>query len=243
MPLVILLHGYGSSGAGHDSYFGLSAITKKRGVMLAVPDGTRDRKGKLFWNASDACCDFDADKQNVDDVAYLDAIVDDVARRAPLDARRVYVIGHSNGAFMAHRYACDRSARVAAIVALAGVPGNDPASCAGKGVSVLQVHGDADRVIAFEGGKSFGNGAPYPSAERAVAEWAQRDGCATFRKNGESSIDLDLAVPGAETTREAYECPKNASVELWRMHGSSHVPQLDARFANAALDFLLAHEK
>jgi polyhydroxybutyrate depolymerase len=242
MPLVILLHGYGSSGAGHDSYFGLSAITKKRGVMLAIPDGTRDRKGKLFWNATDACCDFDDDKKGIDDVAYLDAIIDDVAAREPLDRKRVYLIGHSNGAFMAHRYACDRSARVAAIVALAGVPYDDPEKCAGKGVSVLQVHGDADAVIAFDGGRSFGNGAPYPSAESAVAAWAKRDGCGATR-HAEGSIDLDVGIAGAETTRESYACPAGLDVSLWRMHGGGHVPRFDARFANAALDFLLRHEK
>lgn len=210
--------------------------------MLAIPNGTRDHTGKLFWNATDACCDFDDDKKSVDDVAYLDAIVDDVARRAALDASRVYVIGHSNGAFMAHRYACDRSARVAAIVALAGVPPNDATACAGKNVSVLQVHGDADTIIAFEGGRSFGNGAPYPSAEVAVASWAKRDACGATR-HSEGAIDLDLGLAGAETTRESYDCPDGLAVSLWRMRGGGHVPRFDARFANAAVDFLLKHHK
>jgi polyhydroxybutyrate depolymerase len=241
MPLVILIHGYGSSGKGHDGYFGLSRVTKARGLLLAVPDGTRDHTGKLFWNASEACCNFDDVK--VDDVAYLDAIIRDVASKQPVDARRIFIIGHSNGAFMAHRYACERSDRVAAIVALAGVPWADDARCVGKGVSVLQVHGDADRVIDYAGGKSFGNGKPYPSAEDAVAMWASRNACGRERRTVAPAIDFDHAVPGAETGREVYDCPRGLGVELWRMRGSGHVPQLDARFANAAVDFLLAHPK
>jgi polyhydroxybutyrate depolymerase len=240
MPLVILIHGYGSSGEGHESYFGgLARITKARGIILAIPNGTYDHKRMLFWNASEACCDFD--KLPVDDVAYLDAIVEDVAKKAPLDRSRVYALGHSNGAFMAHRWACERPSEVAAIVALAGVPWSDPARCTGHDVSVLQVHGDADKVIDFAGGKSFGNGEPYPSADSAVAAWAARDGCGQSRRSAGPPLDFDGAVPGAETTREAYDCPKGLAVELWRMHGSSHVPRFDTRFANAALDFLLAH--
>lgn len=240
MPLVVLLHGYGSSGDGHESYFNLAKLAKAHGVMLAIPNGTRDHKGLLYWNASEACCDFD--KAPVDDVAYIDAILDDVAKKKPLDATRVYIVGHSNGAFMAHRYACERSTRVAAIVALAGVPWADPARCEGHGVSVLQVHGDADAVIAYAGGKSFGNQEPYPSAESAVEMWAARDGCSARHSAG-PAVDFDLGVPGPETTREAYTCPAGVDVALWRMHGSSHVPRLDARFVNAALDWLLAHKR
>ncbi len=242
IPLVILLHGYGSTGAGHEIYFGLSRLTKARGAALAIPDGTRDHTGKEFWNASDACCDFDADKSSVDDVAYLDALIDDASKRAHIDPARVTIIGHSNGAFMAHRYACERPSRVAAIVALAGVPAAG-AKCEARGVSVLQVHGDADRVIDFAGGSSFGNGKPYPSAESAVAMWAQRDGCGASRKPAGPALDLDHASAGAETTRESYECPHGVDVALWRMHGSGHVPSFDAKFSEAALDFLLTHHK
>jgi polyhydroxybutyrate depolymerase len=243
LPLVILLHGYGSSGANHDAYLGLSKATNARGVLLAIPDGTRDHTGKLFWNATEACCDFDGAR--VDDVAYLDAIVDDVSLKQRVDPTRVYIIGHSNGAFMAHRYACERSDRVAAIVALAGVPWVDTSKCKGHGVSVLQVHGDADRIIEYDGGKSFGNGAPYPGAEATVAMWAARDGCSKTRHEAGSPIDLDQGVPGAETVREAYTCggAGEVDVELWRMRGSEHVPRFGARFAAAALDFLLRFKR
>lgn len=241
LPLVILIHGYGSGGIGHDAYFRLSSVTKVRGLALAIPDGTRDHTGKLFWNASEACCNFD--ELPVDDVGYLDSIIEDAATKTNIDRKRVYLIGHSNGAFMAHRYACEHSERVAAIVALAGVPWDDARRCEGKGVSVLQVHGDADHVIDFLGGRSFGNGKRYPSAEAAVTLWAARDGCGTTRHPTSAPVDFDLDVPGAETSREAYDCPPGLDVALWRMHGSGHVPRFDARFASAAIDFLLAHVK
>jgi len=242
LPLVVLLHGYGSSGRGHEGYFGLSRVTRARGVLLAVVDGTRDPTGKQFWNATDACCNFYGSA--VDDVAYLGAVLDDIERENRVDPTRIYLLGHSNGAFMAHRFACDEGARVAAIVALAGVPPIDAAACASKGVSVLQVHGDADGVIAYRGGKSFGNGKPYPSADDAVREWARRDGCGATRAAAGPALDLDRAVAGAETTRERFEgCPAGVDVELWTMHGSGHVPSFGPRWADAAVDFLLRHHR
>jgi len=219
----------------------MSKATNARGVLLAIPDGTRDHKGKLFWNATEACCDFD--NLPVDDVAYIDAIIDDASLKEHVDPDRIYIIGHSNGAFLAHRYACERSDRIAAIVALAGVPWSDASKCQGKDVSVLQIHGDADPIIAYGGGKSFGNGAPYPSAEATVAAWALRDECGTTRRALGDAVDLDKDVPEAETTREAYDCPTGIDVALWRMKGAGHVPRFGPRFAAAALDFLLAHKR
>ena len=55
-PLIILLHGYGATGAIQDLYFGMSAIADQYGFLFAAPDGTVDSTSKQFWNATDACC-------------------------------------------------------------------------------------------------------------------------------------------------------------------------------------------
>src|SRR3954452_11051442 len=55
-PLVVLLHGYGASGAGQAAYLNLAAATDAQGMLLAIPDGTPNALGKRFWNATDACC-------------------------------------------------------------------------------------------------------------------------------------------------------------------------------------------
>ena len=96
------------------------------GFLYAFPDGTRDRLGNRFWNASDACCDLF--QSGVDDVAYLTAVIDDMSARFHVDAKRIHLVGHSNGGFMSHRYACDRAERVAAFVSLAGDNYKDAAS-------------------------------------------------------------------------------------------------------------------
>ncbi|MEO7094385.1 MAG: alpha/beta fold hydrolase, partial [Polyangiales bacterium] len=127
-PLVILLHGYGASGAIQEGYFKLGAVADEKTFLLATPDGTLDGSGKRFWDASDACCNFT--KTKVDDVAYVAAIIDDMSAKYNVDPKRVYLVGHSNGGFMSHRAACELSPRIAAIVSLAGAQWKNAAKCA-----------------------------------------------------------------------------------------------------------------
>jgi polyhydroxybutyrate depolymerase len=169
MPLVIVLHGYGTDGVVADELFGFGTILDERGFLLALPNGVPGRNGLRFWNATDACCDFG--RTGVDDVAYLRAVIDDVGARYTIDPKRIFAVGHSNGGFMAHRLACDLSDRIAAIVSLAGAVWADPSSCRPtEPISVAQLHGTADFLIRFDGGKLAG--VPYPGAVETVAMWA-----------------------------------------------------------------------
>lgn len=118
-PALVFLHGIGASGAAQDAlYLQLGDEAVARGWVFASPDGTVGADGRRFWNATDACCG--GPRTGVDDVAYLDALLTDLASKAPIDPRRVAIFGYSNGGFMAERFACDRASRVAAFVAFEG---------------------------------------------------------------------------------------------------------------------------
>src|SRR4029078_9851528 len=98
-PLLIVLHGYGSSGREHDLYFRLGELAAERGYFYVHPDGTGyDDDGNRFWNATDACCDFD--HRGVDDAAYLAGVITGIQASFAVDPKRIDVIGHSNGGFM-----------------------------------------------------------------------------------------------------------------------------------------------
>ena len=59
LPLVILLHGYTGTGAvGRRVTCNSSPLAEARGFLYCYPDGTMDRWGNRFWNATDAGCDF-----------------------------------------------------------------------------------------------------------------------------------------------------------------------------------------
>jgi len=68
-PLLILLHGYTSSGDEQERYLKFAPEADRRGVLYATPDGSQGARGNRFWNATDACCNFSG--STVDDGAYL----------------------------------------------------------------------------------------------------------------------------------------------------------------------------
>jgi polyhydroxybutyrate depolymerase len=253
-PLVIDLHGYAVSGVGQEGYFQFGAIADEQTFLYAYPDGTLDLKNNRFWNADDACCNFFAGV--VDDVAYLNAMIDDISTRYNVDPKRIFIVGHSNGAFMSHRLACDLSDRVAAIASLAGATWNDASKCnPSNHVSVLDVHGDADTVINYGGGSVpadlFAPGdppetqPPYPSEAETMATWAAKNGCTDDLTPNVLTLDLDTMLAGAETSESAYAgCPTGVDVELWTIHGGSHVPSLASpTWAESIYAFLKAHPK
>lgn len=238
-PLVVLLHGFTSTGANQESYLRIVPESDKRGFLYAIPDGTKDTQGETFWNATDACCNFYG--STVDDSAYLSDLIRTVESKYTVDTTRVYVIGHSNGGFMAYRFACEHADQIAAIVSLAGEMWSDATKCTpSRPVSVLQLQGTADETINFNGGTQP-TGVKYPSAATSVADWVGFDGCATAPDTSIAPKDLLPSTAGAETTVTAYRgCKANTTVQLWAMKDAPHVPAFLGSFAGPVMDFLLA---
>jgi polyhydroxybutyrate depolymerase len=244
-PLVVVLCGYDAAGEMCDGFFGFREMSTTESFVDVVLDGTLDAAHHRFWNATDACCNKFGSA--VDDVAYVRAVLDDVMSKESIDPKRVFVFGFSNGAFFAHRLACEMSDRIAAIASVAGATWNDPSRCAPTSpVSVVEIHGDADDVVPFAGGRIPSDGGvppgAFPGARVTAGTWAQKDGCrGAFESAGQR--DLDAIIPGAETTIERYVgCPAAVGVELWTVHGGKHVPN-ENDFGKAAYAFFKAHPK
>ena len=133
----------------------MSSLVNSRNFALILPNGTRDREGQRFWNATDLCCGRSDSKP--DDVAYLSGLVEEVGERVSIE--RIFAVGLSNGGFMSYRLACESLPGLTAIVVLGGSSFNDPTRCdSARPVSVLHVHGTGDTIIKFEGGMNPGLG-------------------------------------------------------------------------------------
>jgi len=244
-PLMLLLHGYGSTGDLQEAYMRFLPVAEERGFIYAHPDGTQDILGLQFWNATNACCDlFDA---GVDDSGYLLALIDAIKAELNVDAARTYLVGHSNGGFMSYRMACDHPETIAAIASLAGATWEDPGRCdPGQAVHTLQIHGTDDETILFEGGCILPfNLRCYPGAIDSAKQWAGFNLCDPVADTSADPLDLDLLIPGAETVvgRVAQGCSPGGSDELWVIRGGGHIPTLSGNFATEVVDYLLAHPK
>ncbi len=238
VPLVVLLHGYTSSGLETETYFQLTPVSDQLGFLYVYPDGTTDVLGNRFWNATDACCDFFF--SGVDDSGYLRALIDEISAQLNVDPARIFVTGHSNGGFMSYRMACDHAEILNAVVSLAGATFDDPADCAPQDtVRVLQIHGTADATILYDGGATPGG--PYPGAVATTEQWAVYNGCSLVPDTSLPDIDLEGAIAGDETTvaRYADGCQPGGSAELWTMNGGGHVPVLSDDFHRLFTGFLL----
>ncbi len=239
--LVIALHGFGSSGQNVENYFGLAAVTNEYGLFSVAPNGTMDNEGRRFWNATPACCNVDHKK--VDDEGYLVRLVDLIAKRFSLDPKKIFIIGFSNGGFMAHRMACDQAGRIAAIVSVAGSTYPEESSCnPAKPVSMIQVHGTADQTIAYAGGNL--RGAPFPGAQKTVSIWADLDGCDPKTFEVTKRFDFDSSTYGLETQKSIYpRCLLGTTVQLWKVQDGRHFLRPTKTFTRQVMEFFTSHSK
>lgn len=261
-PLIIFLHSYTLTGAtGIAEMFGsYGAVTDAsafpHGAFLLAPDGTVDNAGKRFWNASTACCD--QDPHNPDDDAYVSGLIESaISAGYPIDTHRIFLIGRSNGGFMANRLACAHANRVTAIVDVHGagpnagdyVPngGGSPVACSPSShVNVLHLHGSNDTTVPYGGGTvtAVTGMAAAPSAASTASGWATRNGCGGALTNYGSTLDMDSAVGGNETQPSAYlGCPLDGAVEFWTLTGSSHNITYTSAFQTQVLTWLYAHPR
>ncbi|MFO0681853.1 MAG: alpha/beta fold hydrolase [Sandaracinus sp.] len=229
LPLIVMLHGYGVSPALEDAYLHLSAVTRDKGFYLVAPSGTDDDRGMLDWS------DGITGTTGADDVAYLTTILDHAEAMLPIDTSRVYFFGHSSGAFMAYRMACDRADRITAIAVLEGGDYESEFQCfPSRPVSVLHMHGTADQQLPYGGVAGV-----YAGAVETTQRWARRDSCDVTMSHMPAPFDLDASVDGPETQATDYVTGCNgARVSLFTLEGSSGIPALSAASTGLVLDWL-----
>ncbi|CAN5408847.1 PHB depolymerase family esterase [soil metagenome] len=223
VSLVLMLHGYGSDALQTNLLFGLQYIADDENLLLAIPEGTTDTSGKKFWNATEACCDFG--NTGVDDVKYLLDLVKELRTYYAVDPKRIYVVGVSNGGFMALRLGCEAADVFAAIVSYAGAGYSDATKCTPTApIGVLQLHGTADTTVPYQGGTLGVGSAVVPSAMKTTSDWAARNGCGASPDMSAPAIDFDLDQPGAETKITSWTgCTANGGTRLFTIEGSPHV--------------------
>lgn len=174
-PLLLVFHGGGQNPQRFWEVSQLNETAEEYNFLAVYLAGSGRSARILTWNAGE-CCAY-AQENNVDDVGFTAAVIRAVRRDFAVDTRRIYVTGASNGAMMAHRIACELSDRIAAIAAVAG-PLVYPPCAPRRPVSILHIHGTADRNIPYNGGPGKRVSTIFPPVRRATADWAWRDGCA-----------------------------------------------------------------
>lgn len=214
VPVVLAFHGGGGSAEQFARNADLDALAEANGFVVAYPEGI---PGPLVdrlrtWNAG-YCCGA-ARRGGVDDVAFVAAVLDRLEVELPVDPGRVYAVGHSNGGMMAYRLACELGERIVAIGVVGASLGVDPCAPA-RPVSVMHVHGTADRNHPIEGGRGENSlaGVDFHPAAEGVRTLAEADGCPP-----DPRVDVD----GDLTTQVFAPCDEGAEVRFVSIAGASH---------------------
>ncbi len=190
--LVILLHGHGARAQTFEASTGMSTKANRNGFIVAYPQALGSPS---VWHTG---VDGSAD---VDDVAFIRILIDSISARYNIDQDRIYVAGHSNGAFMAYRVGSALSSRVAAIGISAGSIGRitsrgDTLRIAAptNPVSVIAFHGKADNTVPYNGGSEEDGPRRIVAAPQSIDFWVKSDGCnptpaTTVLEDGNVTLD------------------------------------------------------
>lgn len=216
LPLVIMLHGGGGNADNAETMSGFTAKAAREGFIVAFPEGSGRMKDKLLtWNAGH-CCGY-AMTNHVDDVGFINALLDRLIRDYPVDPRRIHVTGISNGGMMSHRLGIELAHRIAAIAPVVATLFGDEKKPAHP-VAALMINGMLDKSVPYQGGPPGGrfygawDGTPAKPALAQAEYWAQVNRC-----TGSPDRQDRHAV-----VRWQYRCPDGKAVELNLIKDTGH---------------------
>ncbi len=225
-PLLLLLHGCPSDGAGPygENVLKLRPVAEELGILFAVPDGM-GAPGQRSWGGCSGSF--------VENSAYLRSLIEEAQGLFNIDRTRIFVAGYSDGGFMAYRMVLDHGDLVAAIACLAGA--NPHGVKPSVPVPILDVHGTADVNV------------PYADGLRSIEAFVRDSTWAMGPEDAGRGPDV---ATGTETaiTRWGAGCLPEGFFELWTLPGVTHFPALIAdgatnTLARNMIDWLLRHPR
>ncbi len=212
VPLLIDMHGSGQSAEAQKGTSGWDSKADEEGFIVVYPTALNAR-----WNAG-TCCSPSVE-QNVDDVGFLRAVVNDVRKNACIDRKRVYASGLSGGGLMSYRLACEAADVFAAVAPVSGATVFSPCQPSTP-VSIVAYRGLNDDLVPYNGGMPLQW--YFQGAMADFDQWSTLDQC---------TGDIAMSHGICQTN---VECGGGADVTLCSVD-SGHVPYGDAANVGAAV--------
>ena len=223
-PLVLAFHGSGGSGERLRGFLGgeLERLAERHGFIAVYPQGFEGS-----WNGCRGPAPSRANRLDIDDVAFVRAIIERLTEELDADRSRVYAIGFSGGGHMAYRLALEVPEEVPAVVAIAAnLPVEEEIDCrpSGKPVSVMIVNGTADPVNPYGGGEVVAPAGAHlgrvRSARRSAAYFAELAGY--DRAPTDTVTPLPELAGGTGVEVAAWRGSGDTEIALYTIHGGGH---------------------
>ena len=220
-PLVVALHGAGSTGDDMATVADFEDLADTEGFLVLLPDGYEKN-----WNDGRDAAGIAAYDLNIDDVGFINALVDAAAANYNVDTTRIYLAGMSNGAMMTYRIGCETPARFAAFACVVGaIPENIFGACSPTGHAPFVIFNSTDDpLVPWEGGECGTAEVPLGrvvSIQESVQFWALHNG---FVSEPEATLMEDVDPnDGTRVTEYSYTNGEaEADVVFYGIDGGGH---------------------
>ncbi|MCD6367346.1 MAG: T9SS type A sorting domain-containing protein [Bacteroidales bacterium] len=211
VPLVICLHGLGDTITNFVN-IGMNLVADTANFIVLTSQAQSSAFGTA-WNSGASYYGYVLNG-NVDDVGFLNALIDSTRAYYNIDTNRIFVTGFSMGGFMSNRLASELNDKIAAIASVSGTIGESFNPGTPNPIPVCHFHGTADGTVAYTG-DLYGM-----DAEELVNFWIGIDNCDTV-----PVIDsvLDIAADGKTVVHYIYPNGNNGTqVEFYKIIGGEH---------------------
>lgn len=220
-PLVLNLHGGSGNMVNAQGFSMLNPVSDQNNFIIAWPQGYGIAPPGFSWADGRNTT---ADQAGVDDIGFIDKLIDTLITRYNVDTNKIYICGFSNGGFMVQRLACQLSDRFAAMASLGSSMDTvlyqncNPS----KPIPMAIFNGTADPAMPYGGGPMQNPKViPVVPVDTTVQHWVKHNNCQTASPlfNFPDTFTTD------NSTAELYtftNCDCNADVKFYKLINGGH---------------------
>lgn len=223
VPVVFMLHGGGGTMTNAQGFTNLNSVSNTNGFLAVYPQGYGIiPSGGFSWADGRGTS---ADIAGVDDLGFIDKLLDTLIANYSIDTNKIYICGFSNGGFMTQRFACQQNQRFAAMASLGSIMDTTLfASCnPSRPIPMLFMLGTADPFVPYNGGPMIGSGPVLPivGIDTLIHFWKINNNCIT--SNTPINVpNTDLTDSSTVTVFNYTNCSCNSDISFYRINGGGH---------------------
>lgn len=208
LPLVINMHPFVGNGSGQMFYTNYNRLADTARCIVVYPDGIQGR-----WNSGD----FMGIPNYVDDVGFINLIIDYMSLLYNIDSRRVYATGYSAGGFMSYRLACELTNRITAIAPVAASmnPSTYETCNPDRPVPVLAINSIDDPITIYNGFTSV------QPVDDVMALWQELNGC-DIVPQAENIPDINTSDNATADLIRYSNCDGSGDLFLLKQFNAGH---------------------
>jgi polyhydroxybutyrate depolymerase len=211
--LLIALHGLGDNMTNF-SNIGFNYIADTANIICVFPQAVSDPYAGAAWNSGAGLSGY-YPNAGVDDIGFINAMIDESISVYAIDISRIYLCGFSMGGFMTEKMALQSNSKIAAFASMSGTIGSNISIYnPGRHLPIAHFHGTSDSTVKYTG-NIYGI-----DADSLVHFWVHNNACNTTPTTYTYSNTVNDNI-----TVERFEYSNGdtqSDVCFYKMYGGGH---------------------